>query len=1729
MKTKLTRALALLGLAILAGVFLHEQKDNTSNLVENFTEDALKNAKAQYYSATTPQLILAGPDVYTNRAGLISLSSEAQPAIEVSSYNVNGKAKFTLYRASENQLLDFLLHDKESNQLNKNVPTASMDRLGDFELDLANNQGSKKLSLPLTPSGIWYIESTLDTAKASAFIIRSSYGTVVKQTQDSYLFWTQNFAGKRAAQNGQVRVYSLENQLRLLDSVSINSEGVALSPFTEEADVAVADINGDLAVVPINLNELNYNYSWNNFVAKTANKYFYIFTDRPVYKPGDTVYFKAILRQEVAGEMQPHLETLEAKVFREWNEQDVIFRRNFSPSANGAFDGEYKIPVDAQTGNYQLKISAPSQPADWWSSDASYVSFAIEFFRKPEYSIEIGLPESQYVNGDEAEFEINGSYFFGQPLTGQKVTYTVRSNSMYNYEHFSDFSYILENDYAFGYWYGTSVNEGEVTLNKEGKAKVKVNTQAGYEQDRLRVFSVEARMTDETQNPSIARKNFLVFPSKLNLFKDGGEYWVREGQQLKLAVKALGLAGQSVSDVELSAQGIRENWVHESVAGQQWPNYRREESKLPEVKVKTNKEGKAEFNFNAAQKGHYTITVTGKDDRGFEVKKDFYLWVSGENEPVYWRQPTDNSLSIKLNRDEYQVGDTASLRLTSTLPERDVLLTVERSVVEEYQVVKINGASANVPLIVREAYLPNVYVNLSAFSQEVFHDTSENLIVDTSQKRLTVNLKPDKAKYGPGDTINVAIETKDGLGRAVPSEVAFWAVDKAIFELKEDQRADIFKTFWSERYLSTIENHSLKGIYSYGGAEQGGCFAEGTEVRTKNGTQTIENIKIGDAVLAKDPKTGKTAYKKVLDVHKAIVPGLLIINSELKLTPEHIIYLDGKWQEAAYAQVGMELELIDGQRVKINSIEWQLGRFPVYNLTVEDYHTYFAEGYLVHNDKGGGGGVGRITFKDTAYWNPKVKTDAQGKATVRFKLPDNLTTWMLASVAVGNDNEFGEELAEAIVTKDVIVRPILPNILRENDEASFSALVQNFSGQDRDFNVIISYDSGEIEATVLENSSENRLQIKNGEFAQLFWKLIPKGVKEKANITVEAVALDPQNGKADYNLSDKVVASLPQRSTGFMEKTSEAATDEHTFDLKLFSDTKTDLSKVTISIAPTLLGTLPEAMEYLIQYPYGCVEQTTSRFVPAVIAKENSNLFRESLKDKDLDAIINTGVKHLEELQGQDGGWGWWFTESDPFISAYVTEYLLKAQDLGFKVSTEVLQKAKLYAENTANPENNPSSPAPMTPYNQNEVRPNLAEENLISGVYSQALIGSVKIPKAAKTTSVLTADIIAMAAIANRQNGFFKEHEAALEMLRKSAQTQGDSVYWTEGRGIYFGSKEASTAMSVRALLTSQKASDLELAEKGVKYLTRIRQRNYWANTYATAQVIRAVVDYAKVAKDANPNYTYQILLDGKEITKGNFTEPSRFIKISIPTKDIKTEGSKIEIKKQGSGQIYSTLVMEQMRTELEAAKAEKGMKLERTYANKNGSESFGVGDTVLVTLKISGLTEEKEYAVIEDQLPAGLIPVNKSFLNEGNGSYYGYYYNSSNWELGVASKQYTENGAIISLYRVLANEHIVTYEARAVQAGKFTAPPAVASLMYEPEVFARSAVQAVEISQDPVPIRLSLLSSLGANNRKGWWFIGVSSLAILLAAGGIYYHQRKNSKKPLPNNDQFNQPPKV
>lgn len=1510
------------------------------------------------YNTESPRIFINGGDNTYSSGGLIMQASTDDPAIFIGGYQYPKNLEIKLYKAGRDDVTNYLVHDKDYAQKNRNLDTSAMTFIATVNVEMSSVQeyGSKRQSLPIDGKGIWYLEISGDKVKSNAIVLRSDHGIVTAEGDNELIYWAQNFSSLRSmGEGGTLKTYSLLESSNELSSTSFDGSGLARTPISEKIDIAVSEFGDDIAIIPINLTYLNTGYGYGEFKTPIVKSRYFTFTDRPLYLPGDTVHFKSIIRDDDDSVYSVPSGTVNVTLTTDGNKK--VKEMTLPISSDGTVSGDIKLDSEAKTGYYSLAIQTPKdqKATNYYEytgvSDYSSTSFNVEFYRKPEATIDIESSFTDVIAGDNVSVDVVGSYFSGQPLSGQAIKYHITSADYYEYNFLSDYdlaSSKISDDYRYGYWYGSQdIGTGSITLDKTGRAKLEVPTDLSFNvKGKSQVFTIEATLEDGSQDPAFTRKNILVRAGKFGIFATEYKWGTKINTEISLPIKLVPYHSQDkVGSSNIQAAITRHYWTKITDPNEKYPRFEEGEEKLEDISFSTDSSGIGNFSYTPKSTGSYTVVLSTKDSAGNNVTKEFNFYVSDQDFPIYTPGTSDESLSITSDKKKYYPGDKATFTISSQVEGRDVFFALERGHVRKYQIVKMNGKSSSIDITLTGTDQPNIYADVSSFSSYRLDKAQLGIALDTSNKKMVIELTPDKETYYPGDTVSLNVSTTNGKGDAMAAEVAVWAVDKALFELTDSRLGNIFETYWSERGNSTSYTHSLRGIL----------------------VQTAER-------------------------------------------------------------------------------------------------------------GGGGGGGDRTAFKDVAYWNPTVRTGSDGRSTISFKLPDNLTTWAIAAVGSTPSTVVGQSTAEIKTSKDLVVKPILPNIIRTKDELTVSAIVRNFTASSDTYNLQL-----EITGAEVEDPLTSTVKIDSLSTEQIYWRIKPgQGADE---IKLKIAATSTTNTKAH----DSVISVIKVVPFGFHEKTGQFQVGPATFDLNFAPDAQNDKSYVTLSLAPTLVTSLQSAMTYLLGYPYGCVEQITSRLVPALLAKRNESLFGAAMQGKNVDEYITAGLTKIMDAHSDYDGWAWW-SHGNPssFVTSYVLESLVDAKALGYEEETVggIAAASNYLAHRFDNLEN-------------------LNDEDRAMRRYGLSLVNQAdQIPRPNSLT-YMADDVLAMAVIGNYNAGDHNPDSNGLSVLMGRAQKEGDQAFWRAGSRENLGSIGASTAWAIRAIIIAE--GDRNLATQGVQYLIRHRTSDYWYNSYATALTAKAILSLYGDGGESTPNLSYKVLLDNQLIGQGKIDSALATIKdVSIIPSTIKEKGSKLTIETSGTGQLYATLLTNEFRTDSNLKAEGHGLDIAREYVNdRDPNYSIGLGDVVQVRLTVSGLKQEESYLVIEDQLPSGLVPINDSFKNEQ--------FNLSSNYPDWSSKEYTQNGAILSAYTVNPGTNVYSYKARVVSMGTFDAPPAVASLMYSPEIHGRTSVDTLKIGSESKLLPGKIAQSV-VNKYGKWQYIVIAVLTILAIALPIYFYKKKH-----------------
>lgn len=749
------------------------------------------------------------------------------------------------------------------------------------------------------------------------------------------------------------------------------------------------------------------------------SRWAYFYTDRPRYQTDDMLNFWAMTRDRADASVSTGKYSV---VLRKGGWYDYFYNPvkiaevAITPDAYGTVTGQ--IPLKGlRPDSYEVVLTLDGK-------DVISRSITVLPYVKPAYSISVTADRSAAFAGEQINFTGEARFFDGTPAAGIKMK-AVTGGAMLG---------------SF-----TTDEQGKIYFSdtKQYNALDLGGAVSGY----YTVAPVSAELGDisgavsatwygshyytstDVVYPSAGRGEFDFLVRKVDLNKINSQgastswSWNDDWRGSEPA------AGAAISGDLYKTTYVRveTGTAYDFINKTSYKTYRydRHEDKIDSLTLVSGADGKARYPFATEKDATYRLAYKVMDTAGREESNNAYAYYydGAVYYGDYFPDSGSDRATIEFNRDDntYSLGEKVKATLVSGNQPAPAG-GVNRFLFAKYQ----NGlkswqiqSAAAYEFAFSEKDIPNVQVFAAWWDGKNYHSArtdgwwgsvDDGAKYRYANRELTVSAALDKTSYAPGGTANLKLSVKDKNGRPVRAAVNVNLVDEAYYAIAEDTAnplAGIYTTQYSGLYVSQqTQLDETLGLATGLGAERGGCFAGGTLITMADGkTKPIQDIKIGDQVatlanpLNSEVVTGTVGAVFVHASNKMIS----INNGLLTATPEHMIYASGTFKTAGELRVGDVLVGLDGKKTAVDSIKTVFVREMVYNLRVDPYHTFIANGIYVHNDKDA---AVRQNFVDTAIFRT-VETDASGQATVNFQLPDNVTTWRLTTQAIGKDLSAG--------------------------------------------------------------------------------------------------------------------------------------------------------------------------------------------------------------------------------------------------------------------------------------------------------------------------------------------------------------------------------------------------------------------------------------------------------------------------------------------------------------------------------------------------------------------------------------------------------------------------------------------------------------------------------------------------------------------------------------------------
>jgi len=693
--------------------------------------------------------------------------------------------------------------------------------------------------------------------------------------------------------------------------------------------------------------------------------------------------------------------------------------------------------------------------------------------------------------------------------------------------------------------------------------------------------------------------------------------------------------------------------------------------------------------------------------------------------------------------------------------------------------------------------------------------------------------------------------------------------------------------------------------------------------------------------------------------------------------------------------------------------------------------------------------VVRKQFKDTAFWQANAITGADGRATVKFRLPDNLTTWRATARGVTADTKVGVSKYKVVARKDVIMRLETPRFLTQGDTATLSGIVHNYLNAAKATQISL-----EVSGAQLLSPARQTLTIEKEGEHRLDWQI---SVPQTGQVKLLARALTNTESDAVELTLDVVPRGLHQTKNQVWASSDEAV--ENTFTFELPSDADPRARKLRLEASPSVAATLFGALDYLTAYPYGCTEQTMSSFLPNVIVSQALKEVKTASisSANDLDKKVRRGRDRLYAFQHSDGGWGWWKTDqSDPFMTAYVVDGLTLARNAGHEVDQGRIDRGR-------------QKLLEMLANGHTEAGTAIDLETRAFMVYALEESGSVDaraVDQIVSERANLQPYGKALLALTLNLRNDHDRARAVVSEIEKSSIADSTQAHWESRRKEMLDFAEENdieaTALSLKALARIKPESQLMF--RTARWLVSHRANSYyWSSTKDTAFAIFGLIDYVKASKELNPDYQVEVSVNGEVVIAEHVTSASAPLVITRKGLEIPATGT-LRIVKRGRGSLYFSSSLDYYTNEEEvASRSSEQLSITREYLRLSVVEDgyklkwkvepltgeIHSGDLIVARIRVIG--RNGRHLMVEDPIPAGAEQLDSvGSLNLD--------YTDTLWSGWYSSREFRDQRTVFFL-DYFPGELTLQYAMRIQVPGEFVIAPARVELMYQPAINANTA----------------------------------------------------------------------
>ena len=1426
---------------------------------------------------------------------------------------------------------------------------------------------------------------------AHQWVLITDLGISAKRIGDRLYVWVKSLAAGSPVPRARVKLISDNNQI-LLEGTTNWAGYAEFTDVTEKIEdftpfMITVSKQDDLAFIQLNRHEIataDFNTAGSAYLQKGYEALLY--TSRGVYRPGETVQLAGIVRGPKQATPQP----LPAQIEVLSPNGRIIRELRLQTNKSGACDVKIPIPDYALTGNYIAKMRIADRVV-------GRVQFQVEEFMPDRIKVAVTADKSTYKLGEELAIEVSAMNLFGPPAVGRKVEASCELEAVpfVRKDTVPNAGTIQWNSFVFGNvrsnFEKQRIGLGEAKTDAAGKVSYQFTVPETLKAPSLLNGTLTATVSEAGGRSVTASHRVVIHPYShyVGLRRTTTED-VKINQPLRFDYIAVNDAMAIVSGrtLKLSLHKIHWNTILRQSNGGHYEYVSEPQTTEVETVSLTSAEAVQTVTLTPSDYGEYRVRL---EDITSTATAELGFYVSGwGNIPVSMEHPT--RLELALNKPAYRPGQTAKLYIKAPFP-GTLLLTVEREKVLSYRTMVMKNNTTTLSIPVRYAYRPNVYLSATLIRAI----PTEGAVTD---------------KKSP-----------------LPAR-AFGVIPLKIDETR--RRLSIEMSLNQTNDAGDIEKISL--------ASPGGNKESAETAQTEDSEVTVSpNSEVTIAFQVH----GRRSWQKYDVCIAAVDEGILAL-TDFKTPNPHDYF---------YRQRGL----------KTRSYDLYSGILPeIANVT--DNSSTGGDASTTRQaelrKRLSTGSIRRV--KPISLWSGFVKTDGNGRGTVQFNIPQFNGTLRLMAVAFAGGDYGGAE-AYLTVREPIVLTPTFPRFLAGGDKIRVPVTLFNDTDADGEFTVELqaSGDVRLLSATAVSDQLSTVSDQQEHLFTESQQPMISDSqhtvdklsIGKRVDAGAEAqvffdILVQDAIGEANFNLSaygntetTQLDVKIPLRSVAPpVTKTGRGMVRaDEPIDFIFPSNLIPDSSEFSLTLSPFPNIRFADSLRYLIRYPHGCLEQTTSKVFPLLYFSDLARSVEPMLAaEGSVDHYITSGITKIESMLKSDDRFAYWPGGSyvNPWSSIYASHFLVEARKAGYEVADRVydamLNGLKTQAKFSPNTEDNFRSSSEEA----QEIR-----KKISLATYAAYVLAAAGQPDRGTMHYLKNRGLSGLSDYSHFQlAGAFAlsgELETALSMLPVSV-----SPNFTKGNG------QRETGGTLDSPIRSQAIMLDILAEVNenhpsipmlVQNLSEAASEdNRWTTTQENAFAFLALGKILK--KQVDRNYTGTLTLNGEhfadfDATKTYYTDKA-------------WDGARVQLSVKGDGNCYYYWSAFGIQRDSFIEEYERELQVRRRYFNKDGEERTGTfthGELLIAEVNVKALTANLENVVVVDMLPTGFEIENPRLESRAGISW-------------LKAQDFKPDYIDIRDDRLIffgtfprQRERKFYYAVRAVTQGEFTLPPIVAEAMYD------------------------------------------------------------------------------